>query len=554
MNIRTAVEHHLAGRLPQAEALYRQMLQPEPNRPDALYCLGVMAAQTGREDAAIYFVLKAIDASPCNPVYYNTLGDALKDKSRLDEAAARYRQAPADKPDYAEVHNDLGVALMASGSLDEAVGSFRQALAFKSGYAEAWNNLGAAFENQRKPEQALACYHQALALKPDYAKALFNVGTAHFVKKEFAQALPWYQDSLAADPHQVEAHQNVASILLDARRPEEAQRHRDPAYRRQAVFVETAPSVVRTVLVLWAAGRGNVPIRYLLPPATNTRIVWMMEYATAEQERSLLQYDLVFNAIGDQDVAGPTAAPVARFLRGCGKPVLNLSAAVARTARDRIPALFAPIAGVLAPVTLRVDTGALKDRLLGLPGLRLPLLLRPGGSHGGEHLVKRESADGLRDLRARNTEDYYASNYHDYRSGDGRYRKYRMVFVDRRPYAYHLAIGEHWLVHYETAGMLGASWKTAEEQVFLEHTAAAIGAQAMAAVKAIGRALDLDFCGLDFSVLRDGRALVFDASATMLVHAEDEHGVLAFKNPHVARIVGAFDARLRRAASGRPDA
>ena len=362
----------------------------------------------------------------------------------------------------------------------------------------------------------------------------------------------WYRESLGVDPDQVEANQNVASILFDEGRLEEAQRYRDLAYRKQAVFVDTAPNPVRTVLVLWAAGKGNIPVEFLLPAQTNTRITWMMEYATDAQARALPNYDLVFNAIGDQDVTGPTMASVERFLRGCGKPVLNLPAGIAHTSRDEIPAFLAPIDGVVVPPTVRIATADLKQRLLAVPGMRLPVLVRPSGSHGGTHLVKLESAAELQVLATWNADVYYATNYHDYRSGDGYYRKYRIVFVDRQPYAYHLAIGEDWMVHYETAGMLGVPWKTAEEAAFLENPGAAVGPRAMAAVEAIGRLLDLDYCGLDFSLLPDGRILVFEANATMLVHPEDEHGELQFKNPYVRRIFDAFDALMTRVAAKPP--
>ena len=68
----------------------------------------------------------------------------------------------------------------------------------------------------------------------------------------------------------------------------------------------------------------------------------------------------------------------------------------------------------------------------------------------------------------------------------------------------------------------------------------------MDAVEAIGRTLDLDYCGVDFSLLADGRVLVFEANATMLVHPEDGRGVLTFKNPFVERIFRAFDALMTR--------
>jgi glutathione synthase/RimK-type ligase-like ATP-grasp enzyme len=70
----------------------------------------------------------------------------------------------------------------------------------------------------------------------------------------------------------------------------------------------------------------------------------------------------------------------------------------------------------------------------------------------------------------------------------------------------------------------------------------------MAAVTAIGQRLDLDYAGVDFTRLPDGRVLVFEANATMLVHRERPGGPLAHKNPHVERIVAAFESLLARTA------
>jgi glutathione synthase/RimK-type ligase-like ATP-grasp enzyme len=66
----------------------------------------------------------------------------------------------------------------------------------------------------------------------------------------------------------------------------------------------------------------------------------------------------------------------------------------------------------------------------------------------------------------------------------------------------------------------------------------------MAAIEAVGHRLGLDYAGIDFAVLRDGRAVVFEANATMLVHPEDANGEFAYKNPYAARIFAAFQAMI----------
>ena len=97
--------------------------------------------------------------------------------------------------------------------------------------------------------------------------------------------------------------------------------------------------------------------------------------------------------------------------------------------------------------------------------------------------------------------------------------------------------------------MVAHPWKIDEERRFLEDPRSALGGRAMAAVAAIGRQLDLDYAGVDFTLLPDGRVLVFEANATMLVHHERGNGPLAHRNVHVQRIVDAFERlQARRAA------
>jgi hypothetical protein len=143
---------------------------------------------------------------------------------------------------------------------------------------------------------------------------------------------------------------------------------------------------------------------------------------------------------------------------------------------------------------------------------------------------------------------YYLTAFHDFRSPDGLYRKYRVIFVDGEPLPYHLAIADKWLIHYEHAGMQGHPDRLAEEQRFLQDPARTIGAEAMAAVTKIGLAMGLDYAGVDFGLLPDGRVLVFEANATMLAHPEAPGGPLAHKNPAIENIFAAFRAMLAKAA------
>jgi hypothetical protein len=322
-------------------------------------------------------------------------------------------------------------------------------------------------------------------------------------------------------------------------RAEEAEAHRERAYRGAALLVTRTARPRRRVLTLASAERANSPDHYLIPAAHYDRLLWFIAYA-GEAAGPGQDYDVVFNAIADADAAEPLHDRLADFAAQCGRPVLNPPERIARTARDRVGLLFDGVADLVVPEARRVRVAADLDAL----DAGGTCLLRPLGSHGGERLQKLTPAEAAARLDGR---EHYLTAFRDYRSGDGFYRKYRMFFVDRAPYPYHLAIHDDWLVHYQSSRTPRSPEFIAEERRFLEAPAQTLGERAYRAISEIGRRMDLDFAGVDFSVLPDGRALLFEANATMFAHPVAPDSALAHKNPFIARIFEAFQARLESA-------
>jgi tetratricopeptide (TPR) repeat protein len=377
------------------------------------------------------------------------------------------------------------------------------------------------------------------------AAALCDVATGYLMKGDDERAARWYGLVLALDPNVAIAHLNLAAIHAKAGRVDDARACRGRAYALQRVYIERAGSPVRNVLILCAGGgAGNVPFDALFPTTRCCRIKYAIDYARDEEDARLPPYDLVFNAIGDADVAAPLAARLERFAARCERPLLNPPSIVARTFRHRLDALLADLGDVAVAPCVRGDTRpASRDELerrLADGDLSFPLLVRPTATHGGEGLMRCDSFDAL-EAQLALAGPHYLSGFTDYRSADGHYRKYRAIFVDRQPFAYHLAISSNWMVHYFSADMERHAWKLDEERRFLDDARAALGERAWEAVEAIGRRLDLDYGGIDFTLLPDGRVFVFEANATMLAHYERSGGPLAHKNAHVQRIVDAFE-------------
>jgi tetratricopeptide (TPR) repeat protein/2-polyprenyl-3-methyl-5-hydroxy-6-metoxy-1,4-benzoquinol methylase len=208
-----ALRHHQAGRLNEAERLYRQLLQIDSRHAHALHLLGVLAHQGGRNDIAGDLIAKAIALNSQVPSFHSNLGLVLHTQGKLEEAVASYRQALAHKPDFPNAHYNLGNALRDQGNIEEAVASYRRALAHKPDFAEAHYNLGIWLQDQGKLEQAVVSYERALAHKPDYAEAHNNLGNALKDQGKLEDAVTSFGRALAHKPDYAEAHYNLGNTL-----------------------------------------------------------------------------------------------------------------------------------------------------------------------------------------------------------------------------------------------------------------------------------------------------------------------------------------------------
>jgi tetratricopeptide (TPR) repeat protein len=405
-------------------------------------------------------------------------------------------------------------------------------------------------------ELALVAFKILGAAAPDQlALVLFNLATVYSIKGQREQAIRWYRHALAVHPELAIAHQNLSALLKTEGNLQQAERHRERAYQLQRVFIEPALRTVERRLLILGTGKGtgNIPIDGLLSFKTTSRIKYAIDYADEAEDAQLPAYDLVFNAIGDPDVAGPLATRISRFAQQCARPVLNPPEVIERTHRHRTAALFAHVRNVIVPPCIRLDTRPANAddlaRQLAMAGVTFPLLMRPLATHGGENLALHASLHTLWPALVKLDAACYLTAYHDFRSADGYFRKYRIIYVNREPHAYHLAISPNWMVHYFSAEMTETPWKLDEERRFLADPGTVLGVRAMNAIVEIGRQLDLDYGGIDFTLTPTGQVLVFEANATMLAHREARNGPLAHKNPYVERIADALERMLRARVS-----
>jgi tetratricopeptide (TPR) repeat protein len=184
---------HRQGNLAEAERIYREVLQRQPNYFDALHMLGLIAHQTRHSEQAIELIERAIALNPNFAAAHSHRGMALRVLKRPNDALACFDQAIALEPDFAMAHNNRATALLDLRRPAEALVSCDKAIALSPELVLAYYNRGNALRDLKRPEEAMASYGKAIALKPDFAEAYWDQCLCLLLLGRFEQGLPQYE-------------------------------------------------------------------------------------------------------------------------------------------------------------------------------------------------------------------------------------------------------------------------------------------------------------------------------------------------------------------------
>ena len=217
-----AVQLHQQGQLDPARRLYKAVLRLEPNQPDALHLLGVLALQEGKPADAILRIQRAIEVRPGSAVYHGNLGVALQAVGRLDEAREHLERAVKLDPRQVDATFNLGVTLQTLGLLDEAVGRYRQVVTFVPGHLGARRNLGNALHALDRHEDAVDAYRLALVLAPTDPGLLGSMGASLVAIEQLDEGIATFEKAVQYVPNDPDAWTNLAMALHQASRYDDA--------------------------------------------------------------------------------------------------------------------------------------------------------------------------------------------------------------------------------------------------------------------------------------------------------------------------------------------
>ncbi len=246
--LRRAASLHRAGKLAQAERMYRAVLRGAPDEPDALFMLGSLALQTGRARQALPLLERAVRRKPLQPEFQVGLGNVLRLLGRASEADACYRQALALRPDYPEVRLNLGNLLAEAGRPAEALAEYSAALArsptlraARMGRAKMLLALGRAAEAHADAEAVLA-------RDPAHAEALHLRARAALARGDEPAAEADLRRALAADPKLAVALNDLGALLERRGAVDQAEALYRRALEAQRAFPDALRNLARRLL------------------------------------------------------------------------------------------------------------------------------------------------------------------------------------------------------------------------------------------------------------------------------------------------------------------
>jgi glutathione synthase/RimK-type ligase-like ATP-grasp enzyme len=367
---------------------------------------------------------------------------------------------------------------------------------------------------------------------------------------------------LNKNPHDAAALLDLATLAQIGGRPGDRVALQSEAlalrriYRRPAAV--SAQDGIR-LLAFMAPGSflANTPVEFLLE-GSNVTLDMVYVVAGLPLPHPLPEHDVALVAITELEQNQSALREIAALVPSWPRPVINAPDRIARLTRDGTWALLRSAPGVVVPMTARIDRSDFVRIAHGdarieavLDGNAFPIIARPYDSHAGEGLVKLENSATINAyLDERPEEDFYISPFVDYSGQDGLFRKFRVALIDGRPYACHMGISHHWMIHYVNADMYNSAAKRAEEARFMADFQNDFAVRHETALTAIAERIGLEYVALDCAEMRNGTLLIFEVGNGMIVHAMDPPDLFPYKRLQMQEVFRAFEAMLRRASRG----
>lgn len=247
------MEHQKAGRLVEAEKIYRSILDVNPNHAHTLHMMALLALEIKQYGVAEELAKKAIKIQPSIEFFYNTLANILNTSGKHIEAETIYRQIAQKNPASADAHNNLGATLSALRKENEAIDAYKKALELNPKHYNALTNLGTLFHNQKKYAEASSLFKQAFEINPSSVEVCRHLAKSLYFSNKVESGKQYFEQVLKLNSDDVESLSFLGRIFRDQGKYEEALLY----YKRLNSIQPSGFSHANVGLVLQDLGRAT---------------------------------------------------------------------------------------------------------------------------------------------------------------------------------------------------------------------------------------------------------------------------------------------------------
>jgi len=229
---------------------------------------------------------------------------------------------------------------------------------------------------------------------------------------------------------------------------------------------------------------------------------------------------VIFNQIADPDTHQGALRRCVELCEQVDTRVINHPQKILQTSRDQVSQALQGIPGVIAPRTRRFRPRSPEEVFshAAAEGFETPFIARVAGLHGGVSMVKVDNRSDHKALHALpfDGRDFYLTEFIDYKSPDGLYRKTRIAMVDGVPLIRHHLIDSNWMVHASALTLMDQRPPLMDEaNGVLADFDRTLRPAMEDRLFEINRRLGLDYYGIDCHVNEQGDILIFEANASM---------------------------------------
>lgn len=543
-NIRHLVEQAFKGlsekRFGDAEDVLTQALALAPRHAATHTLLAKALFGLGRIGESERHAREAIRLDPKRPESYETLARVLENSDRLEFGLEEFRRAAEADPGGFGANYGFGLLLMMLGRNGDALNAFRrcpETPAVATKIARTQCRLGQYMET-------LQTINGLIGRGIDVSHLRGLAGQALFGLKSFESAGEAFGKALERAPRNIELRAGLAASYGRSGRPEEAHRISMEIIAEKPPLTRAATAPRAVVLVLWELGLGYFPKpRSHLAGHTGGNAIsqiaaerFTFHYLCIDHPdpvataRALGPIDVIYNNVANAESGEATGGHerVRRILDTLGLPVINAPEAVARTTRSRNAETLPRAADIVFPNTRRycLVEGALsgvKEAIV--QAHSFPLLLRRTATNHDTNIEfvasEADLGEALQKFQAQSVDAVYAIDYiaEEYRPGV--YRKIRCALIEGRLYPAHMDFSTNWNVHrtkddmVENELMKASQYLMDQEHAYLRDPEDWLGAKNVRRLEDIGRAIGLDYVGVDFNIMSSGELVVFETNPAM---------------------------------------